>query len=286
MSLDAILKDCGLHATGTSQVYGGDINIAWCVVTETDRYFLKVNAAAQYPDMFLKEAAGLTELRKKGMLYVPAVLKTGIAGERQYLLLEWIERSLPSGTFWTDFGHGLATLHKERQPYFGWKTDNYIGRLVQENRRHDTWDEFYTECRIMPLVEQLYNRGLFDRTDLQAAGHYCNALDSLFPAEPPALLHGDLWSGNYSITEAGQPVIFDPAVYYGHREMDLGMTRLFGGFDDRFYTAYQEAYPLEPGWEKRLKLTEAWPLLVHAVLFEGYYVGRAREILRYFNDWT
>lgn len=286
MSLNTIIASCGIGVTGTLQVHGGDINTAYRLDSATSRYFLKVNDAEKYPDMLLKEAAGLTELRKKGKLYVPAVLKTGIEENQQYLLLEWIEKGRPSASFWTDFGHSLAALHQEPQPWFGWKTTNYIGRVVQDNKQHDTWDEFYTECRIMPLVERLFNLGIFDRTDLNAAGHFCNALDSLFPAEPPALLHGDLWSGNYSITEAGHPVIFDPAVYYGHREMDLGMTQLFGGFDNSFYEAYNEQYPLEPGWQKRMKLTQAWPLLVHAVLFEGIYISKARAILRYFNEWA
>jgi fructosamine-3-kinase len=286
LSLQAIIEDCGLQVQRTEQVHGGDINAAFCLHTSTGKYFLKVNQAVQYPDMLLKEAAGLSQLKKTRTVSIPAVIKTGIAGDQQYLLLEWIEKGQPEKLFWENFGHQLAHLHQQPQEYFGWTTDNYIGRLKQSNKRHGNWDEFYTECRIMPLVETLYNKQLFNRTDLNAAGHFCNQLDALFPVEHPSLLHGDLWSGNYSVSPDGQPVIFDPAVYYGHREMDLGMTQLFGGFDPRFLEAYQEVYPLEPGWEKRLKLTEAWPLLVHAVLFGGFYIGRAREVLRYFNDWT
>lgn len=286
VSLQAIFDDCGLQVRLSEQVHGGDINQAFCLHTANGKYFLKVNQAGLYPDMFLKEAAGLNALTKTKTVAIPTIIKTGIAGDLQYLLLEWIEKGSPDKKFWENFGHQLATLHQQPQDYFGWVTDNYIGRLKQINKRHGTWDEFYTECRIMPLVEILFNKGLFTRADIHAAGHFCNQLDALFPVEHPSLLHGDLWSGNYSVTPSGQPIIFDPAVYFGHREMDLGMTQLFGGFDPRFYAAYQEVYPLEHGWEKRLKLTEAWPLLVHAVLFGGFYVGRAREVLRYFNDWT
>jgi len=286
LSLNAIIEDCGLQVQRFEQIHGGDINNAFCLHTSNGNFFLKVNQAGLYPDMFLKEAAGLSEIKKTRTVSTPAVIKTGIAGEQQYLLLEWIGKGQPDEQFWENFGHELALLHHQPQEYCGWHTDNYIGRLKQSNKRHGTWDEFYTECRIMPLVEILFNKQLFNRADIKDAGHFCNQLDTLFPVEHPALLHGDLWSGNYSVSAGGQPVIFDPAVYYGHREMDLGMTQLFGGFDPRFYEAYQEVYPLEPGWEKRLKLTEAYPLLVHAVLFGGFYTGRAREVLRYFNDWT
>lgn len=286
LSLQAIIDDCGLPVQRTEQVNGGDINSAYCLHTRSGKYFLKVNQAAIYPDMFLKEAAGLSSLNNSKTVAVPEIIKTGIAGEQQYLLLEWIEKGKPAKNFWDSFGQQLALLHQQPQEYFGWTTDNYIGRLKQSNKRHGSWSDFYTECRIMPLVELLFNKQLFSRSDINAAGHFCNQLDTLFPVEHPALLHGDLWSGNYSVTPEGGPIFFDPAVYYGHREMDLGMTQLFGGFDTRFYEAYHEIYPLEPGWQKRLKLTEAWPLLVHAVLFGGMYIGKAREAISYFNDWT
>lgn len=284
--MQKILADCGLQADRTTVIHGGDINEAWQIACADKTYFLKINNAGLYPGMFQAEAAGLEALRNNSNLYIPAVIKSGKASNKQYLLLEWIEKGQPATDCWENFGRELARLHQKAQPFFGWTSDNYIGRLKQPNNKQDTWDEFYTEYRIMPLVEMLFNKGLFNRTDINAAGHYCNQLDSLFPVEHPSLLHGDLWSGNYTITPDGQACIFDPAVYFGHREMDLGMTRLFGGFDERFYAAYNEVYPLEKGWEKRLKLTEAYPLLVHAVLFGGFYTGRAREILSYFNDWT
>lgn len=286
MPLQPIFNDCGLTVLKTEQVTGGDINAAFCLHTPAGKYFLKINKAGLYPDMMRAEAAGLSLLSKSRGPYIPDVIKTGIAGDEQYLLMEWIEKGVPAKNFWEGFGHALAFMHQQTQDYFGWVSDNYIGRLKQINKRHDTWDEFYTECRIMPLVEILFNKGLFNRSDLNAAGHFCNEMDSLFPVEHPSILHGDLWSGNYSVTGAGQATIFDPAVYFGHREMDLGMTRLFGGFDERFYEAYHEMYPLEPGWQKRLKLTEAYPLLVHAVMFGGFYIGRAREILHFFNEWS
>jgi fructosamine-3-kinase len=236
--------------------------------------------------MFEQEAAGLDDLRKPHQLAVPAVLKVGVAGNSEYLLLEWIEKGTAKPGFWEEFGRGLAMMHKQEQPFFGWKADNYIGRLPQCNKKHTTWDEFYTECRIMPMVEILFNKGDFNKEDIAAAGSFCNQLDKLYPVEHPSLLHGDLWSMNFTVSSKGHPVIFDPSVYCGHREMDLGMTKLFGGFDRRFYAAYNEVYPLEHDWENRLKLSEAYPLLVHAVMFGGIYTSKARDILRYFNEWA
>ena len=134
----------------------------------------------------------------------------------------------------------------------------------------------------MPLVKTLFDSGRFSLKDVDNANSFCKNLREIFPAESPSLLHGDLWGGNFLITAPGKAAIFDPAVYFGHREMDIGMTKLFGGFDQRFYDAYNEIYPLEKGWEKRLPLTQLYPLLVHAVLFRGHYISQARAIIKQF----
>ena len=136
----------------------------------------------------------------------------------------------------------------------------------------------------MPLVQKLFDGNIFSKKEAEIALHACDKLGELFPAEPPALLHGDLWSGNFMVTQTGVAAIFDPAVYCGHREMDLGMTKLFGGFDQRFYNAYNATYPLEAGWQQRLQLTQLYPLLVHALLFGGHYVASAKEILSYYGE--
>ena len=282
MSLKNILADCGVNITRYEPVYGGDINQSFCLYSSDTKYFLKVNDAKRFPFMFEKEANGLDTLRNSGTLAIPGVIKCGIAEQQQYLLLEWIEPGKPKSNFWENFGAELATMHRQPQPYFGWSADNYIGSLPQYNIQHDSWHTFYAECRILPLVKKLFDTGAFSKQDVVAADTLCQKIDQLFSQEPPALLHGDLWSGNFMIAAAGNVAIYDPAVYYGHREMDLGMTKLFGGFDQRFYTTYNEVYPLEKNWLQRLPLTQLYPLLVHAVLFGGHYVMSVRNIIKQF----
>ncbi len=283
MQLQPIFDDCALRITRYEEVHGGDINRSYCLFTADKKYFLKVNDASSFPNMLQKEAEGLHALKSTHTVTIPTVINQGTTGNTQYLLLEWIEKQTVSKDRAEDLGKNLARMHKLKQFYYGWENDNYIGSLPQSNNKSDTWDEFYTECRIMPLVQQLFDKGIFTITEIKAAGKLCNKLDQVFPAEHPSLLHGDLWNGNYLISTDGKACLFDPAVYYGHREMDIGMSKLFGGFDKFFYEAYEEIYPLEPGWEKRLPVTQAWPLLVHSVLFGGQYINRAREILHHFS---
>lgn len=277
-----IVDDCSISIKHYHPVQGGDINKAYCLYGQAEKYFLKINNAAAYPGMFRHEAKGLEALRQSCTLAIPAVIKYGTVGNMQYLLLQWIESGKPDNSFWEDFGKGLAMLHQPKQSFFGWDEDNYIGSLKQLNSKHESWQGFYTECRIMPLVKQLFDAGAFNKEDVEKAAMLCNKLDKLFPEEPPALLHGDLWSGNFMIAENGSACVYDPAVYYGHREMDIGMSKLFGGFDLKFYNAYNEQYPLEKGWQQRLELTQLYPLLVHAVLFGGHYVFSAKSVIEKF----
>lgn len=281
MSLQSILDNCGLTITKYEQVQGGDINLAYCLYTSDAKYFLKVNDALLYPAMFEKEAKGLKALAENlGIISVPQVLKDGLAGKEQYLLLEWIEGGKPGKDSMERFGSALANMHQKAAPYFGWEENNYIGSLQQDNTIHDSWYSFYTECRIMPLVKVLFNAGAFSKQDIAGAETLCRKISQRFPQETSSLLHGDLWAGNFMITSSGDAAIFDPAVYYGHREMDIGMTKLFGGFDQRFYDGYKSIYPLEKHWLERLPLTQLYPILVHAVLFGGHYISTASEIMK------
>ena len=277
-----ILNKLSIPVTRYERVTGGDINHGYCLFSGQERYFIKVNSARRNPGMFRKEAEGLTTLAENSTIIIPRVIEYGIAVDQQYLLLEWLEKGRSTPDIMEDFGLSLAAMHKQPGPYFGWKEDNYIGSLEQLNKPNSEWGSFYTNLRVMPLVILLRNKHLLSPTDVQLAEKLCGRLNQLFPSESAALLHGDLWSGNYLTTAEGV-AMYDPAVYYGHREMDIGMTKLFGGFDQRFYDAYHNTYPLQPGWVKRLELSQLYPLLVHAILFEGNYVIRVKEILGAFN---
>jgi protein-ribulosamine 3-kinase len=280
--LKKIFDDCGLSVQRYERVQGGDINDAYCLFTPTGKYFLKVNDKNKYPAMFEKEANGLAILRRHCSLIIPQSIKAGECDQQQYLLMEWLERGVPQKNMWENFGAGLAILHKQSEGYFGLNEDNYIGSLKQINTPANEWNIFYAECRIMPLVKLLFDSGSFSSKDMIRVNSFCNNLRNIFPPEAPSLLHGDLWAGNFFISSSGDAVIFDPAVYYGHREMDIGMTKLFGGFDTRFYHAYNDSHPLGNGWPDRVPITQLYPLLVHAVLFGGHYVMSAKDIIEGF----
>ncbi len=283
MDIRAIINKSGLTINSFHSVGGGDINDAYCLVADEKKYFLKINDAARFPRMFEKEARGLTALEKESRFVIPKVIQHGEVNGRQFLVLEWLEKGRPLKNFWEDFGTAVADMHKTRQNYFGFEEDNYIGSLQQNNTKHESWPGFYTNCRVMPLIRKLKDAGRFSTTDIAAAEVFCKQLDTIFPSEYPSLLHGDLWGGNYMISENGRVAIYDPAVYFGHREMDLGMTLLFGGFSAPFYEAYHQTYPLEKGWRQRIRCTQLYPLLVHAILFDGQYLNSVKEILRTFK---
>ncbi len=264
-------------------VYGGDINSAFQIEDAGgEKYFLKLNDAGRFPGMFEKEAHGLNVLNDGSSLFVPEVIRHGISGDQQFLLLQWIAKGRQSVNFWESFGARLAEMHKVQQPFFGFTEDNYIGSMVQVNSRAESWSVFYAQSRILPAAKQLFERRDFSKSDLLSAENFCKHIAEIFPEEPPALLHGDLWSGNYMVAANGHAAIFDPAVHYGHREMDLGMTRLFGGFDLDFYRSYQASYPLEKDWQGRLPYTQLYPLLVHSLLFGGQYIQSVKNVLRQF----
>jgi fructosamine-3-kinase len=281
--LKNIFDDCGLSVQRYEHVHGGDINNAYCLYTSSGKYFLKTNEEKKFPYMFIKEANGLALLRDHSSFVIPSVIKTGTCYQQQYILLEWLEKGPLQKDTWKHFGNSLAIMHTKSQAYFGLDEENYIGSLTQSNSSHIQWSTFYAECRIMPLVKILFDSKAFSNQDLDNANSFCNKLVELFPGEPPALLHGDLWAGNYLISSSGYAAVFDPAVYFGHREMDIGMTKLFGGFDQQFYNFYNDTYPLEKGWEKRLPVSQLYPLLVHAVLFGGHYIGSVKNIFKAFS---
>lgn len=267
------------QATG---VGGGSINDAWRIDTNEGRFFLKTNNADRFPSMFEAELDGLARLRKTATVPVPEVLAHGEDHDTSWLLLEWIEEGKRGPTFWNDFGSRLARLHRHTHERFGLERDNYIGSLVQRNDTDPEWVSFFIHMRLEPLLKMARDRRKVEAGMAFRFEGLFPKLAGLFPNEPPALLHGDLWNGNFMTGPDGNAWIFDPAVYYGHREMDIAMSRLFGGFDAGFYDGYNSEWPLEEGWEERVDLCDLYPLLVHVNLFGGNYVSQVESILKRF----
>jgi protein-ribulosamine 3-kinase len=254
------------------QIEGGSINASYQVSTKDNRmWFCKFNDSRQFPDLFVKEAGGLTLLAQNGLFRIPAIIAAASFERHQALVLEWIGQGTPTPAFWTSFGEQLARLHRVTRPEFGLEEDNYMGALPQDNTPTANWPEFFIRHRLEPQVRLATDRGLMNEV---IRGHFqrlYGRLPELFPPEPPALLHGDLWNGNFLCDTAGRPVLIDPAVYYGHRSMDLAMTTLFGGFDRAFYEAYDWHYPLPPDYRRQWAVCNLYPLLIHLNLFgEGY----------------
>ncbi len=284
----SVLADVGLAAglgqsnlLGTRGVGGGCINSAAALRTTGGTFFLKWNASAG-EGFFRAEAEGLSALAAAGGVRTPRVVACcEHQAEVPWLLLEWIEEGSAAKASWQDLGQRLASLQRSwsDESGFGWACDNVIGSLPQPNGWRANWGRFWAENRIRPLARELRGAGavtshqasILDR----AADRAGDLLDAAASADGPSLLHGDLWSGNVLFAAEGEPVLIDPAVYVGHREVDLAMSRLFGGFPRAFYRAYEEAWPLQPGHELRLPAYQLYPLLVHARLFGGGYVAAA-----------
>ncbi|HKK38711.1 MAG TPA: fructosamine kinase family protein [Cryomorphaceae bacterium] len=263
-----------------SIVGGGSINDARRLETSVGTYFAKINSATEYPGMFDAEATGLNFLKANCQFRIPQPIATGITEEIQWILMENINSTNRKPDFWEEFGRKLADMHKHSADYFGFGENNYLGSLIQKNDKRETWESFFTDMRINPQLEMAKQNGLATSEFLRLFEKMLSRVERYFPKEPPAAVHGDLWTGNFMTDSHGEAVIFDPAVYYGHREMDLGMSKLFGGFDKRFYDAYNEVYPLESGWEERIHVANLYPLLAHVNLFGGSYTGQVIQILR------
>ncbi|HAD98630.1 MAG TPA: ketosamine-3-kinase [Cryomorphaceae bacterium] len=263
-------------------VSGGDINEAYRLDTDVGPLFLKKNHARKFPAMFEKEASGIELLARPGVIRLPKVIWWGEVAEEAFLVLEFIESATPDSDFTERFGSQLAALHAVKGPYFGLDHDNYIGSLHQANRPTNSWAEFFVEERLEPQFEKAFNAGYFHSSQRREMQRLFEKLDIIFPEEKPALVHGDLWGGNYLTSTKGEPVLIDPAVYYGHREMDIAMMHLFGGFHKEVFYYYHQQYPLMEGWQRRTDLCNMYPLLVHVNLFGGSYAQQLIHSLKYF----
>jgi fructosamine-3-kinase len=279
---EAVEAALGGKITRTTPLSGGDINDAYRAELAGSRaVFVKVNERAD-PAMFPAEARGLRFLASAGVLRIPEVLavSSGTLGEPAFLVLEYLEPARRCADFDELLGRGLSELHRKGAPGFGLDHDNFIGRLPQSNRARATWAEFYARSRLEPQLAMAVDGGR--ATSVMRRGFerlLSRIAEFTGPEEPPARLHGDLWGGNLHVDERGEPCLIDPAVYGGHREMDLAMMRLFGGFAERVFSAYDEAFPLSPGHRERVALYQIYPLMVHVNLFGGSYTGGVERAL-------
>jgi fructosamine-3-kinase len=272
----------GSRIVASHPLSGGDINEAFALeLTDGRRVFLKTNAHAD-PAMFPVEARGLAWLAEARCIRVPQVVAAapGTGDAPGFLALELIESARRCSDFDALLGRGLAALHRFGAPAFGLDHDNFIGRLPQSNRPQASWSEFYWQERLRPQLERAGKAGRLPGSVRKRFDHLAERLaEWVGPEEPPSRLHGDLWGGNLHVDERGLPCLIDPAVYGGHREVDLAMMRLFGGFGQRVFDAYHEAFPLAPEHEQRVALYQLYPLLVHVNLFGGSYAGQVARAL-------
>ncbi|MCW5908866.1 MAG: fructosamine kinase family protein [Chitinophagales bacterium] len=263
----------------TQSVSGGCINNAVKISCQHSDYFLKYNKEDLFPGMFEAEAHALRLLATTKTVNVPEVVKNGNVDNVSYLLLQFIEAGASSVNSMRQLGRQLAAMHKNSAALYGLEYNNYIGSLQQCNKQSNSWADFLVEQRLNPLLQKALAAGLLNTSDARSFELLFSKMNDLFPREKPALLHGDLWSGNYLIEKGGKPYLIDPAVYYGNREMDIAMSLLFGGFSTTFYDGYEEVYPLQNGWKQRINLCNLYPLLVDVNLFGRSYIGQLRSCL-------
>ena len=282
---DAIREYSGTngHLTLVGSVSGGSINACYQLGFNSENYFLKLNSSQKLPGMFRAEALALSMIAETGSVACPKVIARGEVGSEQFLLLEWLAKGSNTPTAQRRLAENLALLHRVSNSTYGLDHSNYMGSLVQENGSYSSFAEFFVKKRLMPQVELANSKGLLDKTITGDFERLYARFAAMIPQEPPALVHGDLWAGNYMIAENGDPYLIDPAIAFSHREVDIAMTQLFGGFDRAFYDAYSECFPLERDWESRTSLWNLYPLLIHLNLFGFGYLG---EVKRSLKQWV
>lgn len=268
MNFSSVIKEVVLSS---SSIGGGDIGHSYHVVTAENEYFVKHYSVA---GMSCLEAKSLGRMSVSGTVTLPEVINS----DEHFLVLRYIEQTQKCSDFQARLGQDLARMHRAAtSDSFGFPEDNYIGSIVQKNSLKADWIDFFIENRIDFQVELAGDRALSEKW---------NQLRSCVPGilagteESPCLIHGDLWGGNVISGADGGPVLIDPAAYYAHREMELGMTRLFGGFTSDFYSSYNAEYPLKPGWQERINIYILYHVLNHFNMFGGGYRSQALSLMK------
>jgi fructosamine-3-kinase len=285
-------KELGLEISflECNSIGGGCINETYELKINGEvKFFLKINSIKKYPALFEKEKNGLDFLAGKKIIRVPEVITHGEIDDHQLLLMEWIDDDTRTGKFWERFGEQLAALHQQTwsdqngQSFFGLNEDNYIGSLLQLNNQRCDWIEFFIHCRLKPQLKIAVDNHLLQTKHSTALENLFSKLSDIFNNENPSLLHGDLWSGNFMCSQNSEPVLIDPAIYFGHRSMDLAMTTLFGGFHKQFYNSYNYHYPFPDNYEEQWQICNLYPLLIHLNLFGSGYLSQIEKTLSRFQ---
>jgi len=262
---------------------GGCINSTGRIKTSRGDFFIKWNRADSFPEMFKYEFEGLMKLLETRAIKIPEPYFHGEIGSHSYLLTEYIASLSRMPHYWQQLGRQLAEVHKNTWNWFGFENDNYIGSLPQENSTEDTWANFFIHKRLEAQLQFALDSGKLNTNNRLNFERLYKEIPSIFnDIEQPALIHGDLWSGNLMTGASGEPVLIDPSVYFGNREIEIAFTTLFGGFDSEFYESYEDVWPLEPGFDQRRDIYNLYPLLVHVNLFGGGYISQVEHIISRF----
>lgn len=271
--LQNIASQNNLTLVETKPLSGGDINEVFLLKCDKGNFVAKLNDALKFPGMLTAEAKGLQLLNGTSTFKIPKIVGGGEMSDTSYLLMEYIPSGQPNSNFWQIFAENLATLHKNTQKEFGLDHDNYIGSLPQKNDYRATASEFYITQRLAPQFKKASENGFqFKNLD-----KFYRNISEAIPQEAPSLIHGDLWGGNYMVSEKGQPVLIDPAVAFAPREMDLAMMKLFGGFPKEVFNIYDSIFPMKLDWQGRISLWQLYYLLVHLNLFGIGYLSRVKS---------
>ncbi|GAA4281114.1 fructosamine kinase family protein [Gaetbulibacter aestuarii] len=278
--LSDLLNETIVHV---ASVHGGDISDAYKLETSREVYFLKCHSGQEAIKMFEAEAKGLKLIGETKSIRTPEVLGLDTFDNTSFLILEFIPSKSPDQKDHEALGTQLAHLHLNTTTMFGLDHDNKIGKLPQSNTQHKSWPGFYARERLLPQLHLAKEKGLLKDSDCPDPERIESVLNEIFKNVKPSLVHGDLWSGNYLISETGTPYLIDPAVYYSDGLVDIAMSKLFGGFGSGFYNAYHEMIPKPETYSERIDLYQLYYLLVHLNLFGAAYRSGVRGILsRYF----
>ena len=275
-----VKRFAGANRLEWQPVGGGSINQTYRLRFSDHSILCKINSATKFPQLFQKESHGLQLIEAQSVIRTPGVIDCFETGDFQFLLLEWISQGERTEKFWKKFGEQLAALHLATTALFGLPEDNYMGSVPQSNQPSARWTDFFAEQRLKPLVQKCTDKKLLPARHQQQFERLYRLLPDIFDeGQRPAMVHGDLWSGNFMCGPASEPVLIDPALYYGHPSVDLGMSTLFGGFRPGFYEAYQYHSPFPKNYKEQWEVCNLYPLLIHLNLFGSSYRAQIAQTL-------